>query len=495
MKKGEKFKKIFEKLKGKGSLFLVLYVILFCGTAALFTYRNSAPDEELRYDIVKYVSENLQIPSGDDPAVRNSVWGFSYAFQPITSQILAGLVMRGVTTFTDSYHIVIFSARFINIVWILVYAFFVLKISRKLFKKGIYRTIFVIITTLTPQVLYIGSYINNDAMAMASVAMVIYAWLIGIEKKWNYKTCILLAVGIGLLMMSYYNAYGYILASMILFFGVSIVRKVGIKEVLKKSAVIIWIVFMLAGWWFIRSAVLYNGDMLGLKTAREYSEKYAMSKSAEPMQCVMAPEGRKKTLKECSILSESFKPSERDTSANKGETLGYMLYDREWTKNVRHSFYGNFGYMNLPMHFELYEFYEIMVGIGLFGVFGYLIYRLYLRIYKKKKEKEELEPVFNTEMKLEKEEKRLLYTAMIFGAVTVVGLSIYYSFFLDFQPQGRYILPIMIPVMFFAVKGLEFILKDLKGWLRNIILGIFIAVFIFTPLFELFAYILPNLTY
>ena len=36
------------------------------------------------------------------------------------------------------------------------------------------------------------------------------------------------------------------------------------------------IVFLVAGWWFIRSGILYDGDFLGMKTSSIYAEKYAI---------------------------------------------------------------------------------------------------------------------------------------------------------------------------------------------------------------------------
>jgi len=43
--------------------------------------------------------------------------------------------------------------------------------------------------------------------------------------------------------------------------------------------------------------------------------------------------------------------------------------------------------------------------------------------------------------------------------VIPVALSFYHSYWIDFQPQGRYLMPMLIPFMYFSVKGLGYILE------------------------------------
>ena len=43
---------------------------------------NYAPDEQMRYDLPLYIYNHGRLPLGDDPEIRNQIWGFSYAFMP-----------------------------------------------------------------------------------------------------------------------------------------------------------------------------------------------------------------------------------------------------------------------------------------------------------------------------------------------------------------------------------------------------------------------------
>ena len=42
----------------------------------------------------------------------------------------------------------------------------------------------------------------------------------------------------------------------------------------------------------------------------------------------------------------------------------------------------------------------------------------------------------------------------LFCAITI-GLGIYYSYAWEYQPQGRYILPVLIPLMYLVTLGME----------------------------------------
>ena len=44
---------------------------------------------------------------------------------------------------------------------------------------------------------------------------------------------------------------------------------------------------------------------------------------------------------------------------------------------------------------------------------------------------------------------------MALFCLITVSLSIYYSYTWDYQPQGRYILPVLIPLMFLVTSGVQ----------------------------------------
>lgn len=394
---------------------LILLVFMMTLTWATIQPNNEGPDEGMKMDICQYIANHGKLPHGGEEEIRNPIWGISYGFTPILSYIIGGLFVKIASNFTSDIHILYIVARLVSVLCITAMSIVNIKIGEKLFKNKYYKWFFIVLTSALPQIIFIGSYINNDSLALLSISIIIYAWLNGLENKWNIKICIIFSIGLALCALSYYNAYGYILTSVILFIASYFINKnennkFDFKNMFKKGIIIAGITFLLCGWWFIRNAVIYKGDFLGLSTEEEYSEQYAM---------------------------EEFKPTNRKTPQNTNMGLFNMLFKKGWVIVTLKSFVGVFGTMIITMGTK---FYLLYFGVFAIGIIGYIS-----RFYK---------------LKHIKEDKNKSLLEIIFGIniVIPIGLSIYYSYCNDFQPQGRYIMPMLIPFMYFVVLGLENIL-------------------------------------
>ncbi len=294
---------MIEKMKNKEKYIKIIFVVctfILSLTWATIQPNASAPDEVMKMDICKYIAENGKLPHGGDEAIREPSWGISYAFSPILSYIIGGGFIKIASLFTQELHIYYIAARLVSVICYTIMTIFIIKIGEKLFRKRDTKWMFIILTTLLPQVTFLGSYINNDSLALLSISIIIYSWIIGLETKWNIKSCVSLAIGIGLCALSYYNAYGFILTSIVIFIVTYIInKKIDIKDFIKKGIMISVISILIFGWWFVRSAIIYDGDFLGLRTTEEYAEKYAI---------------------------EELKPSKRKTPANTDKSLFNMLF-------------------------------------------------------------------------------------------------------------------------------------------------------------------------
>lgn len=398
--------------------FIILAFVLAL-TWAIIQPNNDGPDEAMKMDICKYIAKHGSLPHGGDPEVRQPMWGISYGFTPILSYIFAGIFIKIAKVFTQDIHVIYIAGRLVSVICYTLMCMVNIKIAEKLFKNIYYKWSFIILSCMLPQLIFLGSYINNDSLALFSISIIIYSWIIGLEKKWNIRSCIILSIGLALCALSYYNAYGYILTSAILFIASYFINKtennkIDIKNMFKKGFLIVGITFLLCGWWFIRSAIIYNGDFLGLRTTEEYAQKYAI---------------------------EELKPSNRDTDQNSNRSLKYMLVNRQWIRSTVKSFIAMFG----PMRFQMgTKFYMLYLTIFTVGILGYIA-----NFYKFK------------HIKDMKENKNKGLLEIIFGINIIIPiiLSIYYSYCSDFQPQGRYIMPIVMPFMYFVVSGLENIIE------------------------------------
>lgn len=391
-------------------LFLVMF---FLSTQKGLDY---APDEPMRYDIPKYIFEHHALPNGNMESLRNEIWGFSYAYYPFfLGPLLSAGFMKLVSIFTMNSFALLVAARFTSVLSGVLVAYFVIKIANMLFGKHT-KWILIAVTTLMPQFIFLSTYVNNDIIAVAGSAMILYAWLLGMNEKWNLRSCTLLAVGIGVCALSYYNSYGWILCSIFIFFASELWqrrKKLSDKELWKWGIYISIVVLVIISFFFIRNAVLYHGDFLGMSSLTESSEMFAR---------------------------EDIKPSNRPTPQNLGMGFGEMLRTTRyiginWGEATFESFIAVFSYMTIFAPDWIYNVYKFVLALGVLGV---------LLSFLKKVRKKEAESG-----------TVILGINLLICLLIPIGLSMYYSYATDYQPQGRYCYPMLLALTCFISKGLE----------------------------------------
>lgn len=399
---------------------LFLCLILFLLVMLVIPF-NHGPDEKMRFEIVQYIYENGTIPAGDNPQIVDSTWGISYAFTPINSYIVSGFLMRFASALGVPDSCLLYVARLVSVVFCLFTVYFCIKIGKKIF-EGIYAWCFIFLVSLLPEFIFISGYVNCDAIAMFSVAWIIYALVIGEENQWDIRRTLFLGIGIGICLLSYYNAYGVILFS-IFYCVFSVIKNEGIdckiRFILSRATIIFFVVFIIAGWWFIRNGILYNGDILGLSASSECAELNA---------------------------KENYKPSNRPTPFKQGYSLSYMLFDMEWLESSMNSFVAAFDYMAFWLEDEYYQIYYSLISIGLIGgVFSSII-----KIARKKQIKCETETYQQKSI-----DNIYFWSCMVGICLVTISISIYYSFYNDYQAQGRYCLPMLVAFALLIAKGIN----------------------------------------
>lgn len=376
-----------------------------------------SPDEQMRYLIPQFIYEHGNLPHGGDPEIRNADWGISYGFTPITSYIISALFMKIASFFSADFMVLLRAARLVNVLFGTATVFIIIRIGKKLFEKP-YDWLFIIVASSLPQFIFVNSYVNMDSIALFGAAFLFYTCILGKESGWKTKHVILFAVALSVCLLSYYNTYGLVLCFSI-FFVISVIiscqgEKDWWKTLLKKGMLVVLVVFILCGWWFIRNAVLYNGDFLGLTTCNEYGEMY----------------GR-----------EDLKPSNIQTPEKQGLSI-WEMFRNGWVLVSGWSFFGVFGAMDMLLHFRVYQIYFGLTLIGVIGAF-LAIPKLFRR---KDEENRKVDDIWFT-------------VCSVLSIFFTIGISAYYSYTNDYQPQGRYILPMMIPFFYFIVTGFVRILK------------------------------------
>lgn len=393
------------------------------------------PDEHSRYLIPQYICRHGEIPTGLEEEVRIPGYGTSYGLYNVFPYIIQGYLMRFVHLFTDSEVALLYTARMVNVFFGAFMAVLVYMISRQVFSDRRFGWLFCFAVMYLPQSLFVHTYVNTDSCCLLATSMMVYALIKSYREGFKTGNCLWMCAGIILCALSYYNAYGYILSCILLFvayfFKVSEGRiRYDWKEMLKKGIFISVIVLLGISWWFIRKYNTLDGDFLGLATREKMAIQYAV---------------------------ESVNPLTSQTYQEKGYTIWQMMKERRTFEGTFQSFVAVFGSMSMVSSIWLYRAYKVFFAVGIGGAIYWLLNR---RFFSKARRRFGWKEIF-------------FHWNMVFCILITIGLMIYYAFTTDYQPQGRYVMPIVIPFMYYIVKGIEKIVTirfkqhALPPWLIN----------------------------
>ena len=118
------------------------------------------------------------------------------------------------------------------------------------------------------------------------------------------------------------------------------------KNMLKYGCLIAGVVLAGIGWWFIRSYIVLDGDLLGLATREKMAIQYAV---------------------------ESVNPLTMQTYQSMGYTVLEMFRERYTLSGLFHSFVAAFGSMSIYGSIWLYRAYKAFFALGTAGSLLYVI--------------------------------------------------------------------------------------------------------------------------
>lgn len=440
------------------SIFLIITTTLALfqplGDTALFV---NPPDEHARILIPWYIYRHGVLPTGLEEEVRVPGYGISYGLYTTFPYIVQGYVMRFVGLFTESARLLLYAGRFVNVLSGTAMAYVVCLLSRRLFSAASMRWMFCFGVMYLPQCLFLHTYINTDSMCLLSTAIIVLALVAAYQDGFTIKNCLLLSGGIILCALSYYNAYGYILSSIILFtayfggkLGSSPEARKGYdwKQMVTKGVLISAVVLLGISWQFVRSYFLYDGDFIGLATLDRLAIQYAL------------PE---------------VNPLTRSTYLSRGESIWAMLFGSNFMPMTFKSFVGAYGSLAIMGHRGMYCAFLIFFAMGIAAC---VIFR---------------QPQEDFLGNLPGWKKIFFHANMVFCMLMPVFLLLYYAYARDFQRQGRYAMPMIIPFMYYVVRGYQ----KLLNWPRfprrfkRVIIGLSIFMLISSALYMTYHVSLP----
>lgn len=388
---------------------LVIINIIFIISALFFVksiplalesaWMNTAPDEGGHYAYnTQFMLKNHRLPvSGKDDvsayeSCRENKYGivpcvYSYVVFPGANYVFAATNAVAINSLTGvSYEK---GARLASVLWGIVFLNFLYLIAVRLTKNR--RVGWAVASmALIPQVIFTSSYLNQDAHSLAISAVAIYALIRLLQDKTTISIIIASFAFGALLPLAKYN-YFVLIPFIALTLGVfTIKRTIKLSLLLRVvgGAVLAFLIF--SSFWFIRNYFLYH-DFFGQDFVISEMSKYA-------------PLGHEQPL-----------------TLHTLQTYAQMNFFEILFK----SFFLTFGSM---VHFMQLDRY-VIIHTGLLALLGGYLYI----IYKTK----EIHAKIHLSIVL------AVFLALL---LSLIALVFYNSIKYDFQPQGRYLYPVLAPL-------------------------------------------------
>jgi hypothetical protein len=424
-----------------------LGLFLFWAVAQGFDY---GPDESSRLLIPEYILLHGVLPTGSEAAIRLQYWGYSYGYT-ITwlPYLLEALFMNITALFTTNTTALLVGARLTSVLAGTLTTVMVIKASRRLFGDSPWRWVMVILICLMPQFVFLSSYTNNDMVSVFGVSLIFYSWIrCRDEGVWSKSTCALMAIGIIVCVLSYYFSYAWVLFSIVFFFVSNAFMRTKPLMLLKRTALIVVVVMLVLSPFLVRNAMLYGADdVLAMHATDASAELYA---------------------------DKDYQPESHVTPSNLGYSIvqafllptHYSSHGIPWLGATFGGAICNLGYMDYSLPRYMYLPYILLFVTGAFGALLHTIVRARDTWRARRLPSLSRRPIQEVtegpDLARQRHVAAAFYLCVCAGILLTLSLSMYHSYSIDYQPQGRYLYSALIPSVYLLIKGIEFLFGRLK---------------------------------
>ncbi len=456
--KGKKARElIFFLLYISGFVFICSRLVIHQPAYIFWETLLAPPDEAERYLIPRYIFGHGRLPFGWEQEVRIGGYGGSYAYLPGLSYILMAGAIKIVSAFSQLESSYIIAARSVNVLMGVASAVFVWKMGKRIFKDSPAAKLLPVMFMYLPQMIFIHSYVNLDACGILSIVMMCYFLLAMGQDGVSFKNCAGFSVGAVCCLLSYYNCYAFLPGSVGYFVFLFFERKEGKlilkwKDMLRYGCFILLLCILGAGWWFIRSAAVNYGDFLGLASlkAQQLVDRARIGFEVEP------------------------------SPMQKGQSIFQFLATPGLFFWLFCSFVASYGAMFVYATKGFYTIYFLIFGAGLLAAAAGMVLGF---------------------KKVSRDKKCIAFNSMLLsGVVFNFGLWMFYSYAMDFQRQGRYVLPSALALFIWICAGFKAVplpekLKKIRPYVITgitavmLILSIYYIFFTALPAYEDFSLI------
>ncbi len=403
-----------------------------------------APDEIHHFEVARFIYQHRRIPifgrgkdlyirvrPGGKDVIDDRIYGW-YAVSPWGAYILGAIAML---LAPGRFSGTIYGARLSSVMGSVLLVYLAYRIALALFPRSPFLHLGTpLLVALIPQVTFVNAYFNADVFTMTSTALVIYLWVKGMKHGFSLAASIYLGLALGLAALGRLN--GWLISFVFTPLVLALSLRGKITGAMPRLLCIVappTIVFLS---WFAHN-YRYYGDVFA---QRVFEQAWAMDRPF-------------------------FKPY-----AEQGFNFVSFLFRTRWAELTFKSFWGVFGYMTIYLDSR---FYRIIFLICVSSSLG-LVCGLLRRARRKD---------------LLSDWRFRILGLFALSTVLIIFASAYNSLYKDFQPQGRYLFPALIPICVLLLLGLREL--AVTKLLRQAIFALIIIGLVLLNLTSFTNYILP----
>ena len=279
------------------------------------------------------------------------------------------------------------------------------------------------LTGLLPQFTFIASHLNDDSSAIFSATMLFAALILIYLRRTKLSTIVFLGLSVGLVLVSKLSAWLVLPTAGLAFLLFFRIEK---KRWLPCGLILIAMTIIGGGWW-----LLFNMSHYGIDDFR-----------ARNIQREIAP--RHKTLK-------AFQGRGFIADGIGFYQLGIRNHDNFVGASIK-SAIGHLGWLQLRLSPVQYTpYYAVLI----LAVLYYLMRVLFVSVR------------CWTGMQEETDTRRFIFETLLVGAIVFQALAYTYrNVYQDIQVQGKYLLPIILPLLVLFLAATRVMSHTLLAWLR-----------------------------
>ena len=451
-------------------LFLALALYLLWASQVTFDRAgSSAPDERMRFLLPYFIYLYNRLPTGFDPEVIYGIGGWSYAFYPqflgpIVSAFFMNLThfIRGFNT-ENILHLV-YAARMTSVLSGITTVFFVNRTLRVLTENERVSLLGMALLAFWPQFAFLSSYINNDIISLAGISIMCYGTALSIKEQWTIKNAVILGIGMVICLLSYPFSYGFVLMFGVYFLisnGIDIKEKrMEWKAFWKGFATVFIIVAVMCLPFLARNALLYDGDIFGINSFNEAREEWEQTESMNwAYENARYWNETRDVPWNDGIVFEWIES--RTTFVYRGGyistgnpypgTLLELFQDRTWMERTgKTAVTTTYFVFRDPFPDYFYYFYMILLVIPLLAI---------------------------TQLKKLEIKEKCFFAILLVGSLITVALFLYSTMTRDAQPQGRYFISVLIPLVMANAISLGVILNPFSLRVQKLVVFSMIAIY------------------